>query len=485
MPIARARARVACEHGDMTLARPVAFIVAIVLAMPLHAQTWGAMQQVSQGFAYGTNADGTVVVGQGPGTRAFRWTATTGAQSLGTLGGSSSRAYSVSADGAIIVGQATNALGQTRAFHWSSATGMQDLGTLPGHTGAVAHDLSADGTTVVGYSRSSAGLRRAFRYEALTGMQDLGTLGGAESEALGVSADGSVVVGRSTNGAGSTRAFRWTTSTGMQYLGTLPGLTSSGAHDVSADGSVVVGDWSSGTFRWTAAGMQDLGVLGTARGVSADGSVIVGQTSIALPWAIHAYRWTAATGALELGSLAGPYGWSAAEGTSADGSVVVGWSQSPSGNDTAFRSSVTVPHAIGTSYCPTVPNSTGARSLLRAFGTDVLSVNSVELIAESLPPAAFGFFLVSRTQAVVFPVPNSEGVLCLGGSIGRYVGPGQILSSGTTGSFALAIDLTAVPQPLGAVPVQPGETWHFQTWHRDSNPTPTSNFTHGLSVLFW
>jgi len=444
------------------------------------------MEQVSPGFAYGASADGTVVVGQGIGNHAFRWTATTGAQSLGSLGGSTSRAHSVSADGTVIVGRATDALGQMRAFHWTAVTGMQDLGTLPGDTGAVAHDLSADGTTVVGYSRSSVGLRRAFRYVALTGMQDLGTLGGPDAEALGVSADGAIIVGRSTDSAGSTRAFRWTTSAGMQDIGTLPGLTSSGAHDVNADGSVVVGDWSGGTFRWTAStGIQYLGIPGNVRGVSADGSVIVGQTSIAAPWAIHAYRWAAATGALDLGSLAGPYGWSEALGVSADGSVVVGWSQSPSGTDTAFRSSVIVPHAIGTSYCQTVPNSTGGSSVLRAFGTEVLSVNSVELIGESLPHGAFGYFVASRTPAVVFPVPNSDGVLCLGGNIGRYVGPGQILNSGATGSFVLAIDLTAISQPLGPVPVAPGETWHLQAWHRDANPTPTSNFTNGLSLLFW
>jgi probable HAF family extracellular repeat protein len=457
---------------------------AVAYSTPLHAQTWGAMQQVSPGFALGVNADGTVVVGRNP-SHAFRWTATSGAQSLGTLGGTTSRAHSVSADGAVVVGQATNTFGQTRAFRWTAVTGLQDLGTLPSHTGAVAHDTSADGVTVVGYSRTTAGLRRAFCYDALTGMQDLGTLGGAESEALAISADGAVIVGRSTDSAGSNRAFRWTASSGMQDLGTLPGLTSAEAHDVSADGSVVVGDWSSGTFRWTAtAGMQDLGIVGNTRGLSADGSVVVGQTNFAVPGAMHAYRWTAATGALNLGSLAGPFGWSAADGVSGDGSIVVGWSASASGN-TAFRSSVTVPHAIGMNYCQTVPNSTGATSVLRAFGTEVLSVNSVELIAESLPLGAFGFFITSRTPAVVYPIPNSDGVLCLGGSIGRYVGPGQIRNSGTTGSFALAIDLTAIPQPLGAVPVQPGETWHFQAWHRDANPMPTSNFTNGLSLLFW
>jgi probable HAF family extracellular repeat protein len=70
------------------------------------------------------------------------------------------------------------------------------------------------------------------------------------------------------------------------WLGTLPGGNWSAATGVSADGSVVVGvarnaAWQQRAFRWTAArGMQDLGTLGgsgsVAYGVSADGSVVVG-----------------------------------------------------------------------------------------------------------------------------------------------------------------------------------------------------------------
>jgi hypothetical protein len=30
----------------------------------------------------------------------------------------------------------------------------------------------------------------------------------------------------------------------------------------------------------------------------------------------------------------------------------------------------------------------------------------------------------------------------------------------------------------------PGETWYFQAWHRDANPTLTSNFTDAVSITF-
>jgi probable HAF family extracellular repeat protein len=116
------------------------------------------------------------------------------------------------------------------------------------------------------------------------------------------------------------------------WLGTLPGGSESAATGVSADGSVVVG-WAQDTagkaraFRWTAAGgMEDLGTLGGdesgAAGVSADGSVVVGVAYNAAGDR-RAFRWTEAGGMQDLGTLPGG-GWSEAYGVSADGSVVVG-----------------------------------------------------------------------------------------------------------------------------------------------------------------
>ena len=74
----------------------------------------------------------------------------------------------------------------------------------------------------------------------------------------------------------------------------------------------------------------------------------------------------------------------------------------------------------------------------------------------------------------------------LGGSIGRYVGVGQIRNSGGTGSFAIRLDLNQIPQPNGFVAAQPGETWNFQAWYRDSiGGTATSNFSNGRTLTFF
>ncbi len=81
-----------------------------------------------------------------------------------------------------------------------------------------------------------------------------------------------------------------------------------------------------------------LGTLGgsesLAWGVSADGSVVVGWARNAShQW--RAFRWTQATGMVDLGTLGGDY--SEASGVSADGSVVVGVATNASNQERAFR----------------------------------------------------------------------------------------------------------------------------------------------------
>jgi len=80
-------------------------------------------------------------------------------------------------------------------------------------------------------------------------------------------------------------------------------------------------------------------------------------------------------------------------------------------------------------------------------------------------------------------VGGSQGTLCVGPSVGRVVG-GVVFQAGPTGTVSVAADLGALPTPAGAVSVQPGETWNFQAWFRDANPSQTSNMTDAVSVTF-
>ncbi|MFT6832345.1 MAG: hypothetical protein ACJAZN_002517 [Planctomycetota bacterium] len=141
---------------------------------------------------------------------------------------------------------------------------------------------------------------------------------------------------------------------------------------------------------------------------------------------------------------------------------------------------------LGMNYCgPAILNSSGVGGTMSASGSAVAVSNDVTLTASDLPQFSFGFVITSRTQAFVMFPGGSQGHLCLGGAVGRYVGPGQIQNSGGSGSFDLALDLGATPQPNGFVQVFAGDTWNFQCWFRDSvGGMPSSNFTDGLSIVF-
>jgi hypothetical protein len=140
--------------------------------------------------------------------------------------------------------------------------------------------------------------------------------------------------------------------------------------------------------------------------------------------------------------------------------------------------------ALGTTYCsPAVVNSTGVPAEIGAQGSLVVTANMLTVEAEHLPLSSFGYFLTSRTQGFTANPGGSMGHLCLGGSIGRFVGPGQIQNSGTTGAIALGVNLMGLPTPTGPVAGVAGETWSFQAWYRDAvGGNPTSNFTNGVAL---
>jgi hypothetical protein len=143
------------------------------------------------------------------------------------------------------------------------------------------------------------------------------------------------------------------------------------------------------------------------------------------------------------------------------------------------------PSGVGSNYCTANPNSTGQTGLISGTGSASVAANDLTLEASGLPLNAFGYFITSLTQGNTPNPGGSQGVLCVGGTIGRYTGPGQIKNSMATGSFSLLIDLTQIPTPTGFVPVVVGETRNFQTWHRDAiGGVATSNFTNGLAVTF-
>jgi hypothetical protein len=159
--------------------------------------------------ASGVSGDGVVLVGSSNG-RPARWTAETGIEDLGTLGGEGGSAADASFDGTWVVGTSdadpdTTDCGSpcTKGFRWSTATGMEELPM------GSAREVSDDGSVVVGAGR---------RWKD----GEVTILGGEEVVHVvhGVSGDGVFVVGWFAPD-GDRRAFRWSEAGGSENLGTL------------------------------------------------------------------------------------------------------------------------------------------------------------------------------------------------------------------------------------------------------------------------
>lgn len=145
---------------------------------------------------------------------------------------------------------------------------------------------------------------------------------------------------------------------------------------------------------------------------------------------------------------------------------------------------------LTTTYCAGVANSTGMSATLCASGSRAVVDNDVRLTCVDLPVGSFGFFLTSQSQGFVANPATSQGNLCLGGSIGRFVGPGQIKMVLTDGTVSLDTNLGewslgALPAPASTYPATAGSTSNFQLWYRDAvGGAATSNFTSAMTI-FW
>jgi probable HAF family extracellular repeat protein len=219
--------------------------------------------------AFGTNYDGSVVVGMSDYTfngvpnysyQAFRWSGgtMTGLPFLSGLSGVQSVANAVSGNGSVVVGWSQSSNGaitpgdRYEAFRWVGGT-TTGLGYLPGGIRTIATGTNTDGSVVVGYNYPASGpaLPQAFVWTATKGMVGLGYVpGAAASIATAVSADESVIIGNGF-GNGINSSFRWTTATGMVSLGLLNGLNVQ-ATAIDADGSVIGGETANGNATlWT------------------------------------------------------------------------------------------------------------------------------------------------------------------------------------------------------------------------------------------
>ena len=250
--------------------------------------------------------------------------------------GSLALTNAVSASGAIAVGNFSDG----GAFYWMPTTGVIFMG------GNSALDVSRDGHTVVGSANDANGIRQAAIWAGSTQWRLLGSFTPTAapcdtslSTALGTSADGSVVVGSANDGCTVTHAFRWTAA-GMADLGSTVAGEPSVAQGVSGDGQTVVGSQTDTTgysrgVRWLNGSQQPIpgigsnGFVSTAYAANNNGSIIVGRICHPALDDQMAWMWTAQGGTMCLPAPAlrpspGPTIIVQANATSDDGSVIGG-----------------------------------------------------------------------------------------------------------------------------------------------------------------
>jgi len=134
---------------------------------------------------------------------------------------------------------------------------------------------------------------------------------------------------------------------------------------------------------------------------------------------------------------------------------------------------------LGSIYCNSNTNSSGNTATLSATGSDVVADNVLSFLMTDGPANRFGYYLMSDSQGFIPLFAGSQGNFCLGSPFVRFSAFGQLISA--TGEFPFSPDLTNLPN---MATILPGETWSFQVWFRDVNPTNTSNTSNALEILF-
>ncbi len=139
-----------------------------------------------------------------------------------------------------------------------------------------------------------------------------------------------------------------------------------------------------------------------------------------------------------------------------------------------------------TPYCVSNPAFNGVNAIIDFDGTLSAANDQVTMTAH-VPSHSLGYFITSRTQGFTATPRGSAGNLCLGGNIGRFVGPGQIKDSGASGTISLDTtagewSLASIPTSTGTYAALLGTESYFQLWFRDPSAATISNFSDAYAV---
>lgn len=130
------------------------------------------------------------------------------------------------------------------------------------------------------------------------------------------------------------------------------------------------------------------------------------------------------------------------------------------------------------------PNSTGQGAVLGAWGTTSVSADDLVLQARWLPHGVSALCFMGRGQTNLF-LGDGRRVVAPGSGSGLFRFPVQ--SASPDGVLQRGPGLVATSNAFApGGHIQPGQTWNFQVWYRDTAGPCSSgtNTTNGLSVVF-
>jgi len=423
----------------------------------------------------------------------FRWSAGTLFQPIAM---SSNGFPDIALGGSPVSASMTNLGGNEEAGQWTPG-GVTFLGGLGGQSGtsiSSVYAASDNGGAVVGLGWVNAGKAHAFRWTQATGMVDLGAqLATRSSRANGVSGDGSLVVGWDEDATGFRRAAYWPGGV-PTWLSANP----SEAWDANTDGSVVVGVDAGQLFRWTqATGLVQLGKLPgsapdddcTGLSVSADGNTIVGfNGDLFFGTPYRAFIWRPGAGIVVLKDLlvalgaanAASVNLSIAHDVSADGRTIAAQTGLPPFGP--FKGWIARLPEVAVNYCTAKTNSQGCAPTMAFSGTPSASSGSgFELATSQVIPGVSGLLFYGTTGAAALPFQG--GFLCVAGKVTRT--PAQLSGGSGTCGGTFSMDFNAYVAASGDPALIGGATVWCQYWSRDVFSPSGTNLTDGLTFTLW
>ena len=368
---------------------------------------------------------------------------------------------------------------------------LPSLGGQSGNSISSTYAASDDASVVVGLGWINAGRAHAFKWSQATGTVDLGSLSGQSSRANGVSGDGTVVLGWDEDPTGPRIPVYWD-ATGQHFLGTIGEAWAS-----SRDGSVITGDDNGSCFRWSAAtGTINLGKLrgsdpifdnATGLAITPDGETIVGTNGnpfFGTPQ--RAFIWRAGAGMTDLRALLEALGvlnlgnntLSSASCISADGRTI-GGSAGFLFSSVGFIATIPPP---ATPYCSGQLTSEGCTSQIGYTGTPSgRTGKGFRITATNVLPRQTGVLLYSIVGRAFTPFQG--GTLCVLAPYLSVVVPQSGGSAACSGRFDMDFN-TYVKS--GANPALKGGTHVWaQYYSRDPASAGQTNLTDALDFVLW